>query len=330
MSYIPNFANPVSTLKKRVLLGFNQDDTNELINQPLNPGLISGFTTETSVNFKGSEFIVDSSSSIINTDTLAITASGATMDVSNNYTTTVGGNQTTNITGTIDISAGSAIMDVSNNYTTTVGGNQSTDVTGTIGITSNSNITITPGNSSSVYVPGTFKATTVNQVNASGTVYLLVPTATVVPYAGTNIINPPIGWVFCDGSAYDASNNSIYRALWDTIGTTYGGSNITNFRVPDLRSRVPVGYNSDNTLSGRSTRSLNATGGTETYQLTADNLPDHTHSIDMGNNGINIAGSHNVGTSGSTGGINGNGNASSGDAFGTMPPYIVLNYLIKY
>ncbi|MES1912810.1 MAG: hypothetical protein MHM6MM_005031 [Cercozoa sp. M6MM] len=48
----------------------------------------------------------------------------------------------------------------------------------------------------------------------------------------------PAGYAFCNGQTLAAS---AYPALLSVIGTAYGGNGITTFRLPDLRSRVPVG-----------------------------------------------------------------------------------------
>jgi len=48
----------------------------------------------------------------------------------------------------------------------------------------------------------------------------------------------PQGFVPCDGSLLSIAN---YPYLYQLIGTTYGGDGKTNFAVPDLRGRVPLG-----------------------------------------------------------------------------------------
>ena len=47
----------------------------------------------------------------------------------------------------------------------------------------------------------------------------------------------PAGWAFCDGSLLPISEND---ALFNLIGTTYGGDGQSTFALPDLRSRIPV------------------------------------------------------------------------------------------
>lgn len=48
----------------------------------------------------------------------------------------------------------------------------------------------------------------------------------------------PVNWAFCDGSLISITQN---QALYSLIGNYYGGDGRTNFALPDLRGRVPVG-----------------------------------------------------------------------------------------
>jgi microcystin-dependent protein len=48
----------------------------------------------------------------------------------------------------------------------------------------------------------------------------------------------PVGWALCDGRLLPVSDNT---ALFDVIGTTYGGDGTVTFALPDLRGRVPLG-----------------------------------------------------------------------------------------
>jgi microcystin-dependent protein len=78
----------------------------------------------------------------------------------------------------------------------------------------------------------------------------------------------PLYWSFCDGSLLSISD---YQVLYALIGTTYGGNGTSNFALPDLRSRVPVG-----TASGYG---LGEPGGVETVTLLASNMPPHNHAL---------------------------------------------------
>ena len=76
----------------------------------------------------------------------------------------------------------------------------------------------------------------------------------------------PQGWSFCDGRQLPITRN---EALFSLIGDYYGGDGRSNFKLPDLRSRVPIGFDDKNEI-GRTEGSENA--------VTAGN-PGHTHSI---------------------------------------------------
>ena len=84
---------------------------------------------------------------------------------------------------------------------------------------------------------------------------------------------PPVGWLNCDGSLYDISQ---YNALFSLIGTTYGGNGQTNFAVPDLRGRVPLGMGQG---VGQPTYVLGQIAGTETVSLQGNQVGSHTHTL---------------------------------------------------
>jgi microcystin-dependent protein len=48
----------------------------------------------------------------------------------------------------------------------------------------------------------------------------------------------PVGWALCEGQLLPISQN---QALFSLLGTTYGGDGRTNFALPDLRGRMPIG-----------------------------------------------------------------------------------------
>ena len=76
----------------------------------------------------------------------------------------------------------------------------------------------------------------------------------------------PAGWMLCQGQLLPISEND---ALFNLIGTTYGGDGQTTFALPDLRSRVPMHMSNGHTLAEM--------GGAETVTLTTNQLPGHTH-----------------------------------------------------
>lgn len=149
-----------------------------------------------------------------------------------------------------------------------------------------------------------------------------MPVGMIVPFAG---LTPPMGWLLCDGSEVTRTR---YQALYDVIAGLYGNSNaydpVTNplgtkgydtFKLPDLRSRFPLG--ADNMYNGKSVPDRNNVSskiqttttaanrvddpsatinyndptevrvgsGDDTKTLTVNNLPDHEHDLKGANNG---------------------------------------------
>ena len=83
----------------------------------------------------------------------------------------------------------------------------------------------------------------------------------------------PEGWAICDGSLLSIAEN---EALFNLIGTIYGGDGQETFALPDLRGRVPVhaGTSSFGTpfVEGE-------LGGSEAVTLTTNQLPSHQHGL---------------------------------------------------
>lgn len=83
----------------------------------------------------------------------------------------------------------------------------------------------------------------------------------------------PSSWAFCDGSRLSVQR---YGALFALIGATFGGDGVTDFALPDLRGRLPVGTGQG---VGLTTRQLGATFGSETVSLNLSAMPSHTHDV---------------------------------------------------
>ena len=92
-------------------------------------------------------------------------------------------------------------------------------------------------------------------------------------FAGNFAIN---GWAFCDGSFLPIAN---FDALFNLIGTTYGGDGQNTFALPDLRGRVPIHLGQG---SGLSNRVIGQQGGSETATLTITHYPAHRHAVAAG------------------------------------------------
>src|SRR5579872_1141394 len=81
----------------------------------------------------------------------------------------------------------------------------------------------------------------------------------------------PKGWAFCNGALMSISQNT---ALFSLLGTFYGGNGTSNFAVPDLRGRVPIGFNQG---PGLSDYFIGQFGGEENVTLLTSEIPVHTH-----------------------------------------------------
>ncbi len=79
----------------------------------------------------------------------------------------------------------------------------------------------------------------------------------------------PDGWAACDGQLLSIHE---YRALFDIIGTTYGGDGRKTFALPDLRGRVAV-------HADGAAFPLGAAGGAARHALATAELPAHQHEL---------------------------------------------------
>lgn len=160
-----------------------------------------------------------------------------------------------------------------------------------------------------------------------------VPTGVVSSFAGSTA---PDGWLICDGSAISRDS---YAALFETIGTTYGsGDGSTTFNLPNLKGKVPVGFNASETEFD----ALGETGGAKTHTLTEAEMPAHDHGGSTG--GPEVSGSAVNVPDNSSGTLTHPGGGSfralgshvhdipsdgGGGAHNNLQPYIALNYIIK-
>jgi microcystin-dependent protein len=92
----------------------------------------------------------------------------------------------------------------------------------------------------------------------------------IIIFGGNFEIN---GWAACDGRLLPISQ---YAALFSLIGTYYGGNGSSNFALPDLRGRAPIGMGQG---PGLSPHDIGQQAGTETVTLLATNLPSHSHQV---------------------------------------------------
>ena len=122
----------------------------------------------------------------------------------------------------------------------------------------------------------------------------------------------PEGYLLCNGQEV---SRATYKDLFDVIGTTYGSSSGTTFKVPDLRGEFIRGFD-----NGRGVDSGRTFGS---WQV--DELKSHSHLYKGGEGGI-VSKLSFYATSWS-------GHYLNTDATGgveTRPRNIAMNYIIKY
>lgn len=164
-------------------------------------------------------------------------------------------------------------------------------------------------------------------------------------WAGDSI---PDGWLLCDGSEVSKTD---YPYLYEAIGDLWGTpSSSSNFKLPNLTGRVPVGYNSADTDTTETFGQVGATGGARgawyhTHTIGSSGAHHHesqgrmegsgtganifesfngaskTRSVNVPRTGNNGAHTHSPGSSGSS------GNKLAVDK-ANMPPYAVVKYII--
>jgi microcystin-dependent protein len=182
------------------------------------------------------------------------------------------------------------------------------------------------------------------------------PTGCVLPFAGLIL---PGGWLWCDGALV---SRTTYAALFAAISTLYGvGDGNTTFGLPDLRGRAPHGQDNfaANSPAGLGDAgrlaggAMAAVGGSETHTLTTAQIPAHSHAMTAAGNHAHLVGGSNLiqiryasSAEGLQSGSNGTrvtgtdmdgagnhthpiSNAGGGAAHPNMPPYILMNYIIK-
>jgi microcystin-dependent protein len=140
----------------------------------------------------------------------------------------------------------------------------------------------------------------------------------------------PVGWLLCQGQILPISQ---YDALFNLIGTTYGGDGQETFAMPNLSSRIPYhqgpGY------------VLGQTAGVEQVTLSQQQLPTHKHTANANTPnanqpgpGGNVWGAGTLSSYTSTQPANATMNAAALLSAGgsqpheNMPPFLCLNFII--
>ena len=176
------------------------------------------------------------------------------------------------------------------------------------------------------------------------------PHGSITAYLGTS---DPDGWVICDGvQRTDGSDGRYNRLISAGMGS---GTTNSTYTPPNLKGTFLYGSST--------TSSVNGTGGASTVTLSTANLPAHNHTGTT--DGMNANNPHNhqipMGDKDDLNCTHGTGqyplgdgpntyatgcyvystdinhghtfttsNTGSGTAFSIMPPYVTVNYIIKY
>lgn len=156
-------------------------------------------------------------------------------------------------------------------------------------------------------------------------------------FAGTYA---PYVYMNCEGQLLQIQQ---YQALYAVIGNTYGGNGTTNFALPDLRGRIPVGIGNG---PGLTPRTQGETGGVEKVTLTSNQMPAHSHTATVNVNAKEEANTDNptdsypAGTGavsyGTTSDVQMNSNTTQvtinpeggNTSHNNMQPYVGLRYII--
>lgn len=83
----------------------------------------------------------------------------------------------------------------------------------------------------------------------------------------------PKNWALCNGQLLPIAQNA---ALFSILGTTFGGNGTTNFALPNLQGRAPIGWGNGN---GLPPITLGQAGGEENHSLTGLETAAHTHTL---------------------------------------------------
>jgi microcystin-dependent protein len=143
----------------------------------------------------------------------------------------------------------------------------------------------------------------------------------------------PREWQFCNGQLLAISQ---FEALFNLIGTTYGGDGVTTFGLPNLQGRVPIHMGTDRQGTSWVEGQL---AGTENVNLTLGQIPQHNHVVTA-----NASGGSNI----PTGNLYGGGQAmfstntpsvqmsnsvisnnSGSVAHSNVMPYLAVNFIIS-
>jgi microcystin-dependent protein len=144
----------------------------------------------------------------------------------------------------------------------------------------------------------------------------------------------PQDWALCNGQLLAISEND---ALFNLLGTTYGGDGESTFALPDLQSRIPIHVG---TGAGLPSYVIGQNGGVETVTLTAQQVAAHTHMLQASSaaattrspaNAVPALADREVYNSGTTlvtGGTDALGSTGGSQPHDNIGPYLALTFII--
>jgi microcystin-dependent protein len=92
----------------------------------------------------------------------------------------------------------------------------------------------------------------------------------------------PQKWSNCGGAVVEISQNASLYAL---VGNKFGGNGVSNFQLPDLRGRAPVGFGEREKITAFARTGINVVAnvgtiqGVEQVTLNQGHLPPHRHTL---------------------------------------------------
>jgi microcystin-dependent protein len=167
------------------------------------------------------------------------------------------------------------------------------------------------------------------------------PVGTVAMWGGAGV---PDNWLLCDGRAVSRSQ---YNRLWQVVQTTWGpGDGQSTFNLPPggkffvnapgfvAESGIPID-------GGYPNQGVNARGGSQTFMIVANSLPELIALVLATDTQVNQSGATNTIRLPTQGGYNafvenvyaGFGGPQTGTnqvPIATLPPFCAINHIIKY
>jgi microcystin-dependent protein len=121
----------------------------------------------------------------------------------------------------------------------------------------------------------------------------VLPPGTIIAFAGP-VEQIPAGWLLCDGRALDRTVPQN-TALFNHIGSSWGGDAVNMFRIPDLRGRflrgVDMGAGRDPDATSRTASNPGGHQGDDVGTVQDDAFRKHSHqaqTISTGGHNHNI------------------------------------------